>query len=350
MVYDKSKEWVLYLTRNETLFGSSIWHEIYSSDYLKEIMGLNLKDVLLIENQRNVTSMFRIKNQNDAYLNKIKNLAVNKQDYCISLLKEGIKLVEQAKQYLEKGPDSFKDFNEALAFYIKLFHHTTPLPFWIYNHSDELNIDNKEMLSLCEELRAESLYPLMQKKILKPIIIKALADKGLSNPEAASSVITYKEFLNDDFSKVDERIKQVKEGKLFVFQRLDGIETVNYIDDTKEILNKLSDSDSDEIKGQTACKGKVKGTVRLALTNDTRIEFNDGDVLVAFSTSPVLMPLIKKCSAIITDEGGIGCHAAIISRELGIPCIIGTKNATTALKDGDFVEVDADKGVVRIIE
>ena len=58
---------------------------------------------------------------------------------------------------------------------------------------------------------------------------------------------------------------------------------------------------------------------------------------------------MKKASAIITDEGGLSCHAAIVARELGIPCIIGTKIATKVLKDGDRVEVDADKGIVKKI-
>jgi len=59
---------------------------------------------------------------------------------------------------------------------------------------------------------------------------------------------------------------------------------------------------------------------------------------------------MKKASAIVTDDGGITCHAAIVSRELGKPCIIGTKIATKVLHDGDLVEVDADNGVVRILE
>lgn len=62
------------------------------------------------------------------------------------------------------------------------------------------------------------------------------------------------------------------------------------------------------------------------------------------------MPLIARCSAIVTDEGGITSHAAIVSRELNIPCIVGTKNASKFLKNGDLVEVDADNGVVRVIE
>ena len=66
-------------------------------------------------------------------------------------------------------------------------------------------------------------------------------------------------------------------------------------------------------------------------------------------TSPAFVNLLKKTAGFITDEGGITCHAAIIARELKKPCIIGTKVATQVLQDGDLVEVDADKGVVRVI-
>jgi pyruvate,water dikinase len=64
-------------------------------------------------------------------------------------------------------------------------------------------------------------------------------------------------------------------------------------------------------------------------------------------TRPDFSPILGKAAGIITNEGSITCHAAIISRELNIPCIIGTNIATKVLKDGDLVEVDADKGIVR---
>lgn len=74
------------------------------------------------------------------------------------------------------------------------------------------------------------------------------------------------------------------------------------------------------------------------------------NILVCRSTTPDYLPLIHKSSAIVTDEGGVLSHASIISRELRKPCVIGTKIATQVLKDGDEVEVDADKGIVNIIK
>ena len=76
-------------------------------------------------------------------------------------------------------------------------------------------------------------------------------------------------------------------------------------------------------------------------------KLKDGDVLVTNMTTPNYLVAMKKAVAFITDEGGITCHAAIIAREMKKPCIIGTKNATKVLKDGDLVEVDANKGIVR---
>jgi pyruvate,water dikinase len=67
-------------------------------------------------------------------------------------------------------------------------------------------------------------------------------------------------------------------------------------------------------------------------------------------TVPDFVPAMSKAVAFVTDEGGITSHAAIVSRELGIPCVVGTKIATRALRDGDLVEVDASRGIVRVVE
>lgn len=83
------------------------------------------------------------------------------------------------------------------------------------------------------------------------------------------------------------------------------------------------------------------------LKNSIR-DFQQGEVLVTTMTQPNMMVIAKKAGAIVADEGGITSHAAVMARELNIPCIVGCLEAMTVLKDGDMVEVDADKGVVRI--
>lgn len=102
-----------------------------------------------------------------------------------------------------------------------------------------------------------------------------------------------------------------------------------------------------EINGTCACPGKVNGVVKIINTPKDMIKMKEGDVLVSLSTNPNLVPAIKKSAAIVTDEGGLTCHAAIVSRELNIPCVVGTQIATKVLRDGDLVNVDADHGRIR---
>lgn len=104
-----------------------------------------------------------------------------------------------------------------------------------------------------------------------------------------------------------------------------------------------------EVKGSVAYKGIVKGRVRIIHGFADMSSFLDGEILVTEMTNPDYLPIMKKAVAIVTDEGGMTCHAAIVARELKKPCVVGTKIATKILRDGDMVEVDADSGVVKII-
>lgn len=111
-----------------------------------------------------------------------------------------------------------------------------------------------------------------------------------------------------------------------------------------------------EIRGVIASRGLVRGRVIIlsytkSLEHTSKIKkMSKGDILVSEMTRPNIIIACKKAGAIITDEGGITCHAAIVSRELKKPCIIGTKIATKVLQDGDLVEVDANKGVIKILK
>lgn len=103
-----------------------------------------------------------------------------------------------------------------------------------------------------------------------------------------------------------------------------------------------------EFKGLVVSRGKlIKAKVRILTSVAHFNQMKKGEVLVAAMTSPDYIVVIKKASAIITDEGGMTSHAAIVSRELKIPCIVGTRIATKALKDGDLVEVNTTSGVIK---
>lgn len=164
----------------------------------------------------------------------------------------------------------------------------------------------------------------------------------------------------------DELLTFLSEGKLpnkeVLDQRLkygllvmlDGKMDVLIGDEARELESLEAEEevvkDMSEFKGMPACKGKAKGYVKVVLKSDQISKVKKGDILVAVNTEPTMVPAMEKAAAIVTDEGGLTCHAAIVSRELGKPCVIGTKIATKVLKDNDFVEVDAINGIVKKIK
>lgn len=122
----------------------------------------------------------------------------------------------------------------------------------------------------------------------------------------------------------------------------------NIIKDIRSnIFNSIELSRQKIVRGKSAFPGFIKGVVYNLSENG---KINNNYVLVASMTRPADIAVIKKCQAIVTDEGGMLCHATIVAREFKKPCIVGTKNATKVLKDGDLVEVDANLGTVKIIK
>jgi phosphoenolpyruvate synthase/pyruvate phosphate dikinase len=118
----------------------------------------------------------------------------------------------------------------------------------------------------------------------------------------------------------------------------------------KEVMLPKVDKNNKEIHGQIGNKGVYMGPARIIMNTHDFTKMQVGDVLVSTMTTPDFVVLMHKAGAIVTEIGGMLCHAAIVSREINKPCIIGTKFATQVLHDGDLVEVDADNGVVRIIK
>ena len=118
----------------------------------------------------------------------------------------------------------------------------------------------------------------------------------------------------------------------------------------KEILGKGHDLNISEFEGTRAQGGKVVGKVIKVLDPRKCGNFKSGSILVTTMTSPDFMPLMKTAAAIVTDEGGITSHASIVARELGVPCVIGTRIATEVLNNNDLVEVNANHGIVKIIK
>ena len=136
----------------------------------------------------------------------------------------------------------------------------------------------------------------------------------------------------------------IHEGEFYVLQSR-PITTIAEGEDGQEEADE-DDAGDVLVEGLGASPGKDSGTVRIVRKLDEIDRIEEGDVLVTGQTTPDMVPAMKRSAAIVTDEGGLTSHAAIVSRELGKTAVVGTGNATQVLEDGDFVTVDGGKGKV----
>ena len=161
-------------------------------------------------------------------------------------------------------------------------------------------------------------------------------------PEVKDMLLNNKYDENELLARTKQCVYYVDKDKEAVYI---GEEADRLIKQTEIKIN----VDIKELRGEVACSGYAKGKVKIVIRAEDMKKMNQGDILVSIATDPDIVPAMKKAAAIITEQGGVTSHAAIVSRELNIPCIIGTKIATKVLKDGDMVEVDANSGIIKII-
>jgi phosphohistidine swiveling domain-containing protein len=162
-----------------------------------------------------------------------------------------------------------------------------------------------------------------------------------------------------DFFTVSEIVNSVKSGKFTISKseinkRKKGVVIAN-INDTMffvsgeryETIKHLLDSKLKVSDGICAFPGKVTGKIRVIKTHDQFRNIKKGDILVTYKTTHHFLPFAHKVKAILTQEGGMTCHASITAREFKIPCIVGISRIMKKFRDGDYVEVDAEKGIVK---
>ena len=151
----------------------------------------------------------------------------------------------------------------------------------------------------------------------------------------------------EDYYKFPQDIEwAIEEGRIFIVQTrpVTTIEKVRKVEEKKIGEEELKGKEI--LKGLPASPGFASGIVKIVHDPSELNKVKEGDILVTKMTNPDYVPAMRRAAAIVTDEGGLTCHAAIVSRELGIPCIVGTGNATQVLHEGEVITVDARKGVV----
>ncbi len=346
-------KWIKFTERECDLFTAYNIMIGYLKNYRKNI-GRNFRNFLMI-NKNGIIHSWR---QEKEYGNFLKILKTKNQKCLENILDKlelkNKKLLEFLKykrldEFSDKSLTSiFKKFIKIYQNYFALF--TLPKYFGMMTDEKNLSVKLKNKL---KKNRGKADYEIIQKKFL-PVILKEIGKRR--NVNASLLFYSLPEEIIDGLRNIksinNNKLLERKKFALFLTKNskiklYTGLTAKNIFYANVKTGYKIKDVDT--IKGQVANKGLVRGRVKIVL-RENNLNNLDGKIIVAPMTSIKFVPYLKNVKAIITNEGGIACHAAIISRELGKPCIIGTKIATKVLRNGDLVEVDAERGVIKIIK
>ncbi|MBW2996380.1 phosphoenolpyruvate synthase [Candidatus Woesearchaeota archaeon] len=210
-----------------------------------------------------------------------------------------------------------------------------------------------------EDLKIKYIEVKEQKiKIVRDEETGETGEKELSEEEEKQQVCNNKEIRElarlgkkiEKYYKKPQDMEWAIEGENFYIVQSRAVTTFKKKEAKKDIpedVKQLKEVEADVlVKGETASPGVASGPVKIIGDASELDKIQKGDIMVTRMTTPDMVPAMIKSAAIVTNEGGLTCHAAIVSREMGTPCIVGTRNATEVLKEGDIVTVHATHGVV----
>ena len=357
---DDSQDWQFVVRRPLCLLVASVLPYWMDADHAKETLGVQLNETLLIQDETGTANLFYTGPSIDGYKERIHELFHEKRAELVDILNRALALYDQGVRRIEKGRDGFSSLAELGEFFAETAQHTTVFPSWVLNFIDEHQIDDPEVQSLAEQIRSNSLYPVIQREILEPLAIQAAQNLGFAEPDRATDLMLWSELLEEAITLelLESRFEAIQSGARFILQKTDAGEAFHLVSQTGYLLTRLAkqrhllpENNSNELTGQTAWPGRFRGRARVVISLDAKDQtIDESEVLVSIQSNPALLPLLKRCGAIVTDEGGIACHAAILARELKKPTLIGTHEATTRIQTGDLIEVDTYAQVVRILE
>lgn len=349
------------ISRDWCLTNAELHQESFTQKFAEQL-GWGLTEVIY-EGQDNLVTVY---NPQAEYRDGMRDFIISKLKHDKNWIEKQsaiiIKEVKGAEKYLKtaykklsghNNKDLLSIFNEYVVRNYQIwprFLLIVMFPMQMENHKMFAKYSKAVSVAIKTRKLIEKVGPLLEDfgaNMAKLIALKTKIEPKLSR------YISYKEVFK-------YLIKGIAPNKEILYKRSEYyivtnkgvlLESINkYFEKNNYFLEQLDISYKNKIKGQGASPGKIIGKVNIVLNKTMFSQLKKGEVLVTSMTTPDYLPLMKKAVAFITDEGGITCHAAIVSRELKKPCIIGTKIATKVLHDGDLVEVDADNGVIKILK
>ncbi|MBI4453179.1 hypothetical protein HY636_00885 [Candidatus Woesearchaeota archaeon] len=304
-------------------------------EWLK-LVSKKYNDKILMQHAKTYASFFFNTYDEKFVLDYLRNKA--KKESIHELKDEVKKTYIHLNEVKNKQKTLFSKFDKKLKYYAQILQNHAIDRFELKNCWSGAEFLALSMFKKLSRLANISIHDFMQSYYHEDI--ERLITKGtrLSKDEITRRKICFACYFHDD--------------KLLFKSGDEAEELIKQLLEKREVLTK-------ELKGMTASSGNVKGitkgTAKVVLVTDLAgfvkdlSEFKKGEILVTTMTTPNMVVIMKKASGIVTDEGGICSHAAVVSRELNLPCIVGTKDATRTIKTGDIIEIDTTSGNVKII-
>lgn len=337
-------------TRDLSIVASQWWYEAHKERFKKEL-GVAYKDLIGVSDGSSIAFFYLEKDLSAiklAFLNKVET----DSQYYSKVRGPFLKSVRETKKYLPQIYDAelsdkvvTKLKKYFLSFY-PVYRYTLLAPSTWADDLKKLNRQPVIKQTMEDRYKAEGIYEAVDAALI--MLIKAKL-KQIGKAEKLAKFLTEEEVSllavgnTINWKEVEKRSKgfvycgnviHVAQDYLVVFKQ----NNYAYVEDAAV---------GNSVKGAVAFDGGVvRGKVQHLVAVDDVSNFKPGNILVSAMTLPDFLPAMKLASAIVTDEGGITSHAAIVSRELKIPCVIATKIATKLFKDGEIVEVNTKTGIV----
>ncbi|HUT22652.1 MAG TPA: PEP-utilizing enzyme [Candidatus Bipolaricaulota bacterium] len=372
----KRRKWFLGIRREESLFFYSAKFMDREKFTLKNYKNNFVESIIFPQKDNEVIRAFNLDQSKLFHQESKKKVLRNPEllrkyiDHDDKLWKKISKLSERLEKFIEKRDlkkakkcfqDILEKYGEHGAYFLFIFSMGMMLEEnkkEIENAGQVLEAHNKwrNEIAFKEEKMGENLFDFFE--FLKKEKKSDAKEKDLMTFLTAQEIVNLADGALDGQEAAEKTEHRKQSGYVYLYLR-DKRYQDTVLDDPiligqiKEYFGKLSAPKEAGIKGQVAFNSgeNIKGEV-VVVKDKRELEKADlaGKILVTIQTTPHFIPYLKNVKAIITDEGGITCHAAIVSREMKKPCVIGTKIATQVLKTGDEVEVDATHGKVTIIK
>jgi phosphohistidine swiveling domain-containing protein len=317
-----------------------VWGARYANTFLDQPINVSPAYVFLL-NEGKVTAYRNEKKLSFALNTIVKSKLDSNPRFIENIAKEKLPILEKMTKIITK-----KKLTQSELVYVA----NGIIEYWEVHYISQFVPLDTQIFS--KEQKDEALE--LRKKIDKRVhavfaALPQLIEMVYPVSKGLSTYVSYEDILTNTVS-VTELKKRKSLGVILVNNKIVTSNTLlDYLKENKCVLESASiKSKITKVTGVGTFPGVRKGKVRIVFSEQDMPRVNTGEILIAPMFTPHMFSFLQNAIALVTDEGGVTCHAAIVSRERKIPCVIGTKLATSVFKTGDYVRCDATKGIVTI--